>query len=80
MVFQGIDGIDDFALGGLAESIDAPTLVLNGRFSQMADRLRARLGANFDADTIPGGHYLQLDRPAAVNERLRQFLGEHAGS
>jgi pimeloyl-ACP methyl ester carboxylesterase len=80
MVFEGIDGVEQFSLEGLADTIDVPTLVLNGRFSRMAQRLRARLGERFETDTIPGGHYLQLDRPDAVNERLRRFLGEHVAA
>jgi hypothetical protein len=35
-----------------------------------------RLGARFACERLPGGHYLQLDRPLEVNERLRRFLGE----
>ncbi|BDE07739.1 alpha/beta hydrolase [Vulcanimicrobium alpinum] len=78
MVLEGIGGVEGFTLDGLADRIIAPTLVLNGRFSALATRLHERLGPRFIEDRIPGGHYLQLDRPAAVSERLRRFLAEHA--
>jgi pimeloyl-ACP methyl ester carboxylesterase len=40
--------------------------------------LSERLGANFHAAKIHGGHYLQLDRPNEVNAELSRFLAAFA--
>ncbi len=72
---------EGFELSDFARQIRAPTTVLEGdkkagkvRFPEMIDALRERLGTNFGAETIHGGHYLQLDRPAEVNASLARFL------
>ncbi len=73
----GCPGFDplDFAV-----RVDVPIAVLEatkkarGRAPQIVPALRARLGPRFTSETIPGGHYLQLDRPAEVNARIARFL------
>ncbi len=74
-----------FELRDFAREITAPTFLLEGtghggraRFPQLAVTLAERLGTHFERETIAGGHYLQLDRPDAVNERLRRFIETYA--
>jgi len=45
------------------------------RFPALIAALRERLRADFVHDAIRGGHYLQLDRPSAVNGRIEAFVG-----
>ncbi len=78
MFDEGIGGLTGFAFRSYADDITAPTLLLNGRFPALRERLRARLGTRFADEHMSGGHYLQLDRPAAVTERLRRFFAETA--
>jgi 3-oxoadipate enol-lactonase len=72
---------EGFTLSNFGREISLPTAVLEGdkkagrvRFPEMIDALRERLGPQFTSETIHGGHYLQLDRPAEVNARLARFL------
>lgn len=72
---------EGFELTDFAASIVAPVELLEGspvagrmRFPQLIARLTERLGANFRHEVIPGGHYLQLDRPDEVNARLARFV------
>jgi pimeloyl-ACP methyl ester carboxylesterase len=74
-----------FELCDFAASIVAPVELLEGtpvpgrmRFSQLIARLTERLGPDFRHEVIPGGHYLQLDRPDEVNARLTQFVERYA--
>ena len=78
MFTEGIAGVNGVTFRPYARDVDVRTLLLNGRFPALRDALRARLGPRFADETIPGGHYLQLDRPAAVTERLRRFFDETA--
>lgn len=72
---------EGFVLSDFAREIHSPTAVLEGdkkagrvRFPEMIATLQERLGPNFSAATIHGGHYLQLDRPDEVNAHLARFL------
>jgi len=75
--FTGPTGIEirDDAL-----AIDVPTLVLEGssgrkapRFPGLVNTLRDRLAGRFRYESIPGGHYLQLDEPDRVNALLLEW-------
>ena len=86
MLAEAFDGPTGFALRDFAREIDAPAFVLEGsvarrgpRFPQLTRTLAERLGPRFAHEAIPGGHYLQLDQPAAVNARLAAFLARYAG-
>lgn len=72
--FQGLD---------FAKDIHDPTFLLEGSrvprtlrrgIGRLAKTLREHLGEDFHHETIPGGHYLQLDAPETVNGLLRRFL------
>ncbi len=70
-----------FELRDFAREIVAPTYVLDIfrtggrlRFPQLIAGLSEQLGPRFIHESIAGGHYLQLDRPGEVNERLRRFV------
>jgi pimeloyl-ACP methyl ester carboxylesterase len=69
-----------FELRDFAREIDVPTYLLEGgspgarpRFPALTGALHERLGGRFRHETIPGGHYLQLDRPQEVTQRLAAF-------
>jgi len=78
MFEEGISGVSRIAFRPFARDVAVPTLLLNGRFAALRAGLREGLGARFADESMPGGHYLQLDRPDAVTERLRRFLAEDA--
>ena len=80
MFDEGISGVTGMAFRAFAADVAVPTLLLNGRFPELSGALRARLGPRFADERMAGGHYLQLDRPAAVTERLRRFFDETAAS
>ena len=80
MFEEGIAGVSGVRFRPFARDVTVPTLLLNGRFPALRDALRARLGPSFSDEHMPGGHYLQLDRSAAVNERLRRFFAETAAT
>lgn len=70
-----------FELRDFAAAIDAPVELLEGtpvrgrmRFPRLIAQLTQKLGANFRHEILAGGHYLQLDRPEAVNDRLARFI------
>jgi lipase len=72
---------EGFPLRDFAREIRVPTALLEGspaagriRFPALVQTLAERLGPNFRHEHVPGGHYLQLDRPAEVNALLVQFL------
>lgn len=86
MLREAFDRPSGFPLRDFAKEIGDPTFVMEGsvgrkrpRFPRLVDTLRARLGTNFSYETIPGGHYLQLDQPDIVTKRLREFLARYAG-
>ncbi len=76
MFDEGIGGVTGVPFRAYARDVAVPTLLINGRFPALRDALRERLGAAFADEHMDGGHYLQLDRPDAVTERLRRFLDE----
>jgi 3-oxoadipate enol-lactonase len=80
---EAFSGPRGFPLRDFAAEISAPTLLLEGthgrrrpRFPALVATLDARLGRRFRREVIAGGHYLQLDRPDAVNAALTAFLGD----
>jgi pimeloyl-ACP methyl ester carboxylesterase len=78
MLYESIRGVEGFAFRPFAELVAAPTFILEARprpgarsrFGAVVARWRAREGVRCEHEVIDGGHYLQLDRPAAVSERL----------
>ncbi len=80
MFDEGIAGVTGVAFRPYAREVAVPTLLLNGRFPALRAALREGLGARFYDEHLPGGHYLQLDRPDLVTERLRRFFDETAAS
>ena len=74
MFEEGVSGVSNLVFRPWALDIAVPTLLINGRFPQLRDELRERLGAAFTELTITSGHYVQLDVPAAVNDALEQFF------
>lgn len=74
-----------FELRDFAAEIAVPVFLLEcerdggrPRFPQLVTALRERLGSRFEHEALAGGHYLQLDRPDAVNERLERFVAAYA--
>ncbi|GAC1407695.1 MAG: hypothetical protein NVSMB64_14860 [Candidatus Velthaea sp.] len=78
MFFEAFGSPAGFPDAPFAAAIDIPVLVFNARSKELEATLGARLGSRFERVRIDGGHYLQWDRAAEVNERLRRFLGEAA--
>jgi pimeloyl-ACP methyl ester carboxylesterase len=76
MLFEAFGQPEGFPVQPFARRIDVPVLVFNPRSAELVAALTQQLGDRFSCQRIPGGHYLQLDRPAEVNERLARFLGE----
>jgi pimeloyl-ACP methyl ester carboxylesterase len=76
MFFEAFGQPEGFPVLPFAESIDVPVLAFNPRSATLVATLERRLGARFACERMPGGHYLQLDRPDDVNGRLRRFLRE----
>ncbi len=78
MFYEGIAGVDGIPIRDYARDVHVPTLLINGRFAILRDRLLAGLGGAFVNEQIDAGHYLQLDAPDVVNQRLQRFFGTHA--
>ncbi len=76
MFFEAFGQPEGFPVIPFATLIDVPVVAFNPRSTTLVDELTRRLGTRFVCERIPGGHYLQLDRPDDVNERLRRFLRE----
>jgi pimeloyl-ACP methyl ester carboxylesterase len=79
-VFAGAKG---FEVRDFAKDIHDPTFLLEGSrvprtlrrgIRRLAKTLAEHLGEDFHHETVPGGHYLQLDVPDIVNSLLRRFL------
>ena len=74
---------EGFALHDFACEIRGPAALVEGspvgrpRFPALVATLAERLGPTFVHATIPGGHYLQLDRPDEVNAGLANFLARY---
>ena len=84
MLRESFDRPIGFELRDFAGEVQAPTYLLDvfrqggrSRFPQLLARLQERLGPRFTHESVAGGHYLQLDRPGEVNQRLRRFLEEN---
>jgi pimeloyl-ACP methyl ester carboxylesterase len=80
MFFEAFGQPEGFPVRPFAQEIGVPSLVFNPRSAELVRALEARLGERFACERIAGGHYLQLDRPVEVNERLRRFLREQIGT
>ncbi|GAC1539977.1 MAG: alpha/beta hydrolase [Candidatus Velthaea sp.] len=78
MFFEAFGSPAGFPELPFAAAIDIPVLLFNARSKELEATLAARLGPRLENVRIAGGHYLQWDRAAQVNERLRRFLGEAA--
>jgi pimeloyl-ACP methyl ester carboxylesterase len=76
MFFEAFGQPEGFPVEPFARRIDVPVLLFNPRSNALVAELTERLGRRFTCLRMPGGHYLQLDRPVEVNERLRRFLRE----
>jgi pimeloyl-ACP methyl ester carboxylesterase len=76
MFYEAFGQPEGFPVQPFARLIDMPVLAFNPRSRELVATLTQRLGPRFSCARLAGGHYLQLDRPAEVNERLRRFLGE----
>jgi 3-oxoadipate enol-lactonase len=85
MLYESIAGVDGFAFRPFADLVTAPTFILEARqhararsrFSGVVARFRARPAVRCEHEVLEGGHYLQLDRPAQVTERLLAFAESH---
>ncbi len=82
MLFEAFEGVSNFPFHPFADVVTVPTYLVEAastrwrkqpRFGGLAARLRARLGEGCRYDIVPGGHYLQLDRPLEINERVAAF-------
>jgi pimeloyl-ACP methyl ester carboxylesterase len=81
MLYESIAGVEGFRFRPFAELVAAPTFILEARqqtqarsrFTKVVARFRARGGVRCEHEVLDGGHYLQLDRPARVTERLLAF-------
>jgi 3-oxoadipate enol-lactonase len=80
MFLDALEGPVNFPTRSFANDLSVPIYLLEGssarrrpRFPALVEGLRARLGEVFTYDVIPGGHYLQLDRPDEVTQRLEAF-------
>jgi len=78
--FAGVKGMEG---GDFAKEIHDPTFLMEGSrvphrlrrgIRRLAATLREHLGEAFQHESVSGGHYLQLDVPDIVNDRLRQFV------
>ncbi len=78
MFEEGVSGVSNLVFRPWALDIQVPTLLINGRFPNLRDELRERLGPAFTEVTLTSGHYVQLDRPAAVNDELYRFFAATA--
>jgi 3-oxoadipate enol-lactonase len=76
MFYEAFGQPEGFPILPFARDVNVPVLAFNPRSARLVDTLTQRLGPRFDCERLGGGHYLQLDRPAEVNERLRRFLRE----
>jgi pimeloyl-ACP methyl ester carboxylesterase len=80
MIRESFTGPADFRIHAFTEEVACAVSVLEGsarggrRFPELLAGLRARLGDRFAHESIDGGHYLQLDRPAEVNARIARFV------
>jgi 3-oxoadipate enol-lactonase len=82
MIYEAFEGVANFPFRPFADEVGVPTYLIEvsskswakkQRFSQLAARLRKRLGEKVTYDIVEGGHYLQLDRPQEVTARLTAF-------
>jgi pimeloyl-ACP methyl ester carboxylesterase len=76
MFYEAFGRPEGFPVQPFADHVDVPVLAFNPRSRELVETLTRRLGPRFACERLAGGHYLHLDRPAEVNERLRRFLGE----
>ncbi len=83
-VLEALDGVQGFPFQPFAELIDVPTVLIEavqrnrqkGRFAAVVPRLERRLQTRFSYALVRSGHYVQLDRPREVTDRLVAFVTE----
>jgi 3-oxoadipate enol-lactonase len=81
MLYESIAGVQGFDFRPYADLVQAPTFILEARqkpqarprLAAVVARFRARAAVRCEYEQLDGGHYLQLDRPAPVSERLAAF-------
>ncbi|MBV8151806.1 MAG: alpha/beta hydrolase [Candidatus Eremiobacteraeota bacterium] len=78
---EAFSGPQDFKMRDFAQDVADPTFLLErdaggrrSRYGRLTRTLAERLGDQFTHEAIRGGHYLQLDSPERVNERIRRFV------
>jgi 3-oxoadipate enol-lactonase len=80
---ESFAGPKGFRVRDFAKEIHDPTCLLRANsglrifrpaYKRLVRTLRENLGEDFHYESVPGGHYLQLDNPEIVNERLEGFL------
>ena len=84
LVYEGVvreafEGTPRFRKREFSREIAVPTVLLQAgkptkRYAPDIALLTQRLGDGFTYEAIPGGHYLQLDRPVEVNARIGAFV------
>jgi pimeloyl-ACP methyl ester carboxylesterase len=87
MLTESIAGVEGFTFRPFADLVTAPTFILEARrrpqgrsrFSTVVARLRSREAVRCEHEMMHGGHYLQLDRPLQVTERLLAFAQSLSG-
>jgi pimeloyl-ACP methyl ester carboxylesterase len=82
MLYESFEGVTGFPFHPFADRVEAPVHLVEAtarassrrsRFAEVMARLRARLGPAATFEALQGGHYLQLDRPAQISDRLARF-------
>jgi 3-oxoadipate enol-lactonase len=81
MLYESISGVEGFEFRPFADLVTAPAVFLEARqrprarsrFANVVARWRSRDGVRCEHEVIDGGHYLQLDRPDSVTDRLLAF-------
>lgn len=76
MFFEAFGQPEGFPVLPFARAVNMPVQVFNPRSDVLVRTLTERLGVRFRCERLTGGHYLQLDQPQDLNERLRRFLRE----
>jgi pimeloyl-ACP methyl ester carboxylesterase len=81
MFYEAFEGTSGFPNRAFAHEVLAPVTLVEGtaakyspRFPELVSGLKEKIGERFRYEMVPGGHYLQLDRPRRVNELLRDLL------
>lgn len=80
MFLDVLEGPNHLSRHDFANELGLPVYLLDGTSGRkrparraFVETLRSRLGDACSYETVPGGHYLQLDQPEAVTQRLTRF-------